>query len=65
VAQLSTVRYRENSRRLAEIESKEARNQLGIPGSPDRAKSLIMSFMRVVPQHMSVTYDAQYQISAI
>ena len=64
-AQLSTIRYRENSRGLTEIESKEARNQRGIPGSPDRAESLIMSFMRVVPQQTTVTYDARYQISPI
>jgi hypothetical protein len=48
-AQLSTLRYRENSRGLIEIETKEQRNKRGIPGSPDRAESLIMAFMRVVP----------------
>jgi phage terminase large subunit len=64
-AQLSTIRYRENSRGLTEIESKEARNQRGIPGSPDRAESLIMAFMRVVQQQTTVTFAAPYQISPI
>jgi hypothetical protein len=40
-AQLSTIRYRENSRGLSEIESKEARNRRD-SGNPDRAKSLII-----------------------
>ena len=64
-AQLSTIRYRENSRGLTEIESKEARNQRGIPGSPDRAESLIMAFMRIVQQQTTVTFSAPYQISPI
>jgi hypothetical protein len=64
-AQLSTIRYRENSRGLTEIESKDARNQRGIPGSPDRAESLIMAFMRVVPQRTAFTYDVGYQISPV
>ena len=64
-AQLSTIRYRENSRGLTEIESKEARNQRGIPGSPDRAESLIMAFMRIVEQQTTVTFAAPYQISPI
>src|SRR5258708_12518052 len=64
-AQLSTIRYRENSRGLTEIETKDQRNQRGIPGSPDRAESLIMSFMRVGPQQTTVTYDARFQISPI
>jgi hypothetical protein len=68
-AQLSTIRYRENSRGLTEIESKEARNQRGIPGSPDRAESLIMAFMKVVPQQTTVVWDGPssrgYQISPI
>jgi hypothetical protein len=55
-AQLSTIRYRENSRGLTEIESKEVRNQRGIPGSPDRAESLIMAFMKVVPQQTTVVW---------
>jgi hypothetical protein len=50
---------------MTEIESKEARNQRGIPGSPDRDESLIMAFMRIVPQHTAVTYDAGYQISPV
>jgi len=67
-AQLSTIRYRENSRGLTEIESKEARNQRGIPGSPDRAESLIMAFMKVVPQQTMVVWDNPprgYNLSAI
>ena len=67
-AQLSTIRYRENSRGLTEIESKEARNQRGIPGSPDRAESLIMAFMRVVQQQTTVVWEGQpggYQISPV
>jgi hypothetical protein len=67
-AQLSTIRYRENSRGLTEIESKEARNQRGIPGSPDRAESLIMAFMKVVPQETTVVWGGNprgYEISSI
>lgn len=68
-AQLATIRYRENSRGLTEIESKEARNQRGIPGSPDRAESLIMAFMKVIPQQITVVWDDPprrgYQISPI
>lgn len=64
-AQLSTIRYRENSRGLTEIESKEARNQRGIPGSPDRAESLIMAFMRVVPAQTAVSWQGSYQISPV
>jgi hypothetical protein len=56
-AQLSTIQYRENSRGLTEIESKEARNQRWIPGSPDRAESLIMAFMRIVPQETIVNLE--------
>lgn len=50
VAQLATIRYRENSRGVTEIESKDARNKRGIPGSPDRAESHVMAFMRVTPK---------------
>jgi phage terminase large subunit len=66
-AQMSTIRYRENSRGLVEIESKEQRNQRGIPGSPDRAESLIMAFMRVIPavQQEVVGGPDAYQISPI
>ena len=65
-AQLSTIRYRENSRGLTEIESKEERNRRGIPGSPDRAESVIMSFMSVRPaQRTSILTDDEYQISAV
>lgn len=67
IAQLSTIRYRENSRGRVEIESKEQRNQRGIPGSPDRAESLIMAFMRVVPREQSEVINAagEYRISAV
>lgn len=64
-AQLSTIRYRENGRGLTEIESKEERNKRGIPGSPDRAESLIMAFMKVVPQRTTVTYAQPHRISPI
>jgi hypothetical protein len=56
-AQLSTIWYRENSRGLTEIESKEARNQRRIPGSSDRGESLIMAFMKVVPQQTAVNLE--------
>lgn len=63
-AQLSTIRYEENSRGLTEIESKEDRNKRGIPGSPDRAESVIMAFLRVVPAVQQEVFDAgQFQIS--
>lgn len=66
-AQLSTIRYRENSRGLVEIETKEQRNQRGIPGSPDRAEALIMACMRVIPKSQSqeIGSAAQYQISPV
>lgn len=64
-AQLSTIRYRENPRGLTEIESKTQRNQRGIPGSPDRAESLIMAFMRCVPVLQHAQYGGEYQISSI
>ncbi len=66
-AQLSTIRYRENSRGLTEIESKEERNKRGIPGSPDRAESLIMAFMRVVQQETTYSFGGagSYQISPV
>jgi hypothetical protein len=56
-AQLSTIRDRENSRGLTEIESKEARNQGGIPGSPDRAESLIMALIRIISPQTTVTLE--------
>jgi hypothetical protein len=62
-AQLSTLRYTENSRSLTEIESKQQRNARGIPGSPDRAESLIMSFMRVVQQRVDRLYHDPVLIS--
>jgi hypothetical protein len=64
-AQLSTIRYRENPRGLTEIESKDERNKRGIPGSPDRAESAIMAFLRVVPATQQQVYDGSYQISPI
>lgn len=66
VAQMSTIRYRENSRGLTEIESKEERNKRGIPGSPDRAESAIMAFMRVVPSETTTVLNSgDYQISVV
>lgn len=65
-AQLSTIRYRENSRGLTEIERKEERNARGIPGSPDRAESLIDAFLHVRPAVRGEVYSPLgYQISAI
>lgn len=65
-AQLSTIRYRENSRGLTEIEKKEERNARGIPGSPDRAESLVMAFLRYRPARTTeVLTDLDYRISAI
>lgn len=64
-AQLSTIRYRENPRGLTEIESKDQRNKRGIPGSPDRAESLIMAFMKCVVAQQTVTMSQPVQISSI
>jgi hypothetical protein len=64
-AQLSTIRYRENPRGLTEIESKDQRNKRGIPGSPDRAESLIMAFMRVVVAEQTRAVTQPVQISPI
>ena len=57
-AQLSTIRYRENSRGLTEIESKEERNKRGIPGSPDRAEDTIMAFLKVQPAEQSRVFGS-------
>ena len=62
-AQLSTILYRENPRGLTEIETKDQRNKRGIPGSPDRAESLIMSFMKVIVANTGLAYDARVEIS--
>ena len=64
-AQLSTIRYRENSRGLTEIETKDQRNKRGIPGSPDRAESLVMAFLRVRQQQVVQDLMPDFQISAI
>lgn len=64
-AQLSTIRYRENSRGLTEIETKEQRNKRGIPGSPDRAESCIMAFMRVVQRERTIDLTAPTSISPV
>ena len=63
-AQLSTLRYRENSQGRTEIETKDQRNQRGIPGSPDRAEATIMAFMRVRAQHQERSLPG-YEISPI
>ena len=65
-AQMSSVRYRENSRGQIEIESKDERRRRGIPGSPDRMESFCMAFLRVVPQNQTEVYPQRgYQISPI
>lgn len=65
-AQLSTIRYRENSRGLIEIESKDERNKRGIPGSPDRCESVVMSYLRHQPAVSGgLITDPDYQISVI
>ena len=61
-AQLSTIRYRENSRGLTEIESKDERNARGIPGSPDRAESLVDAFMKTSTGERVVQFNQPYQI---
>ena len=53
-AQLSTILWSETQRGLSQIESKDERNKRGIPGSPDRAESVVMAFMRVVPKQQTV-----------
>lgn len=64
--QLATIRYRETSRGVTEIETKEQRNKRGIPGSPDRAEALIMAFMRVTAQRTTIPISSpDYQISPI
>jgi hypothetical protein len=64
-AQLSTMLYRETSRGLTEIVPKEEmKKKFNVP-SPDRAESLIMAFMRVVPREQSTVLTGDYQISAI
>lgn len=65
-AQLSTIRYRENSRGLTEIESKDERNKRGIPGSPDRAESTIDAFLTVRPAERGAVFDpSDYRISVV
>ena len=65
-AQLSTIRYRENSKGLTEIEGKDERNKRGIPGSPDRAESVIDAFVTVRPAQRGEVYSPDsYQISAV
>ena len=58
-AQLCTLQYRENSRGLTEIESKEEARKRGLP-SPDRAESLIMAFMKIVPREQHVERTDHY-----
>lgn len=50
-AQLSTILYRENSRGLVEIESKDAMRERGVKGSPDRAEAVVLAFAHVIPAH--------------
>jgi hypothetical protein len=64
-AQLSTMLYRENSRGLTEIWSKdEMRSKFGVQ-SPDRAEALIMAFCRIVPAEQQIDAGIHYQISPI
>lgn len=64
-AQLSTIQYRETSRGLTEIESKDDMRKRGVP-SPDRAEALIMSFCHVVPAHQRVdVQDYRVNISPV
>jgi hypothetical protein len=65
VVDTSRWRWPGRCKGLTEIESKEDRNKRGIPGSPDRAESLIMAFMRVVPQVQTYTFSQPYHISSI
>ncbi len=62
-AQMSSIRYREDSRGLVQIESKDDRNKRGIPGSPDRDEAMVMAFARIVPQSQVITHDECYEIS--
>lgn len=63
--QLSTIQYRETGRGLTEIESKEDARKRGVP-SPDRAESLIMAFLRIVPREQHVErFDHRVQISPV
>jgi len=55
-AQLTTIQYRETSRGLTEIESKEEMRKRGVP-SPDRAEALIMAFCRIVPAEQRIEGD--------
>jgi hypothetical protein len=51
---------------LTELETKEARNQCGIPVSPDLAEPTVMAFTKVIPQQTTWTPSPQgYQISAV
>lgn len=61
-AQLCTIQYRETGKGLTEIESKDDMRKRGVQ-SPDRAESLIMAFMRVVPAHQRVVDDTRVSIS--
>lgn len=61
-AQLCTIQYRETGKGLTEIESKDDMRKRGVQ-SPDRAESLIMAFMRVVPAHQRVVDDTRVEIS--
>jgi hypothetical protein len=54
-AQLSTINYRETSRGLTEIESKDDAKRRGLP-SPDRAEALIMSLANI-PHSVTVVLN--------
>lgn len=61
-AQLSTILYRENSNGKTEIIPKEEMLKKHNVPSPDRAESLVMAFMRVVPRQQTVAPHG-YEVS--
>ncbi len=63
-AQLSDIRYRERLSRI-EIEPKAEARARG-SHSPDRAESLVMAYVRLVPRETALVFgDGSYQISPI
>lgn len=61
-AQLSTILYRETSRGLVEIESKEDMRKRGVKGSPDRAEAVVMAFAPVVPVVQHIDQSDRYRV---
>jgi phage terminase large subunit len=62
-AQLSDIRYREKLGKV-EIEHKAEARERGSQ-SPDRAESLILSYVKLVPRETSFTFGGDYQISPV